>query len=64
VKITFDPKKREATLKDRRVDFIDAPEIFAGPTIDQIDDRQDYGETRIMTVGLLKGRMDRGVDAT
>jgi uncharacterized DUF497 family protein len=34
VKITFDPKKREATLKDRRLDFADAPQIFAGRTFD------------------------------
>jgi uncharacterized protein len=57
VKITFDPNKREATLKDRRVDFLDAPDVFAGPTIDQIDDRQNYGETRIINIGLLRGRM-------
>jgi uncharacterized DUF497 family protein len=57
VKITFDPKKREATVRDRKVDFTDAPEVFAGPTIDQVDQRRNYGETRIITAGLLKGRM-------
>jgi uncharacterized DUF497 family protein len=57
VKITFDPAKREKTLINRGIDFADAVEIFAGPTFDFEDDRNDYGETRIITVGLLRGRM-------
>ncbi|HWP00340.1 MAG TPA: BrnT family toxin [Methylococcus sp.] len=57
MKITFDPAKREKTLIDRGIDFADAVEIFAGPTFDFEDDRNDYGETRIITVGLLRGRM-------
>ena len=31
--------------------------MFAGPTFDQVDDRYDYGETRIITVGRLGERM-------
>ena len=57
MKITFDTKKREAALKHRRVDFLDAPDVFAGPPIDQIDDRQNYGEKRIIIAGFLRGRM-------
>src|SRR5690606_15539330 len=29
VKITFDPAKREATLRERRIDFLDATQVFA-----------------------------------
>jgi uncharacterized DUF497 family protein len=57
VKITFDPTKREATLKDRRLDFADASQLFAGRTFDIPDLRHDYGEVRIITIGHLHGRM-------
>jgi uncharacterized DUF497 family protein len=57
VKITCDPKKREATLKDRRLDFAEAHQIFAGRTFDIPDVRHDYGEARTITVGHLHGRM-------
>ena len=57
MEVTFDPAKREATLKDRGLDFADALEVFAGRTLDMPDDRRDYGETRIVTVGSLRGRM-------
>jgi uncharacterized DUF497 family protein len=53
MEITFDPAKREATLANRGLDFADAAIVFAGPTFDAIDDRFDYGEERILTVGLL-----------
>ncbi len=57
MKITFDPNKREATLKDRRLDFAEAPQIFAGRTFETPDVRHDYGEARTITVGHLHGRM-------
>lgn len=57
LKITFDPAKRDRTLSERGLDFADAIEIFAGRTIDIPDERFDYGETRIMSVGHLRGRM-------
>lgn len=57
MKITFDPAKRDWTLRERGLDFGDAAEIFAGPTLDAVDERHDYGELRTVTVGHLKGRM-------
>jgi uncharacterized protein len=57
MQITFDDPKRARTLRERGLDFADAAEVFAGVTVDRVDDRQDYGETRIITVGLLRGRM-------
>jgi uncharacterized protein len=56
-RITSDPKKRDRTLAERKIDFADAAEVFAGDTLDFPDDRSDYGETRIITVGHLRGRM-------
>jgi uncharacterized protein len=57
MKITFDPAKRASTLEDRGLDFADATEVFAGKALNIPDDRRDYGETRIITVGFLRGRM-------
>lgn len=38
MKITYDPAKREATLKDRGLDFEDAALVFAGVTADMETD--------------------------
>lgn len=55
--VTYDPVKRERTLRERGLDFEDAKEVFAGPTFDQEDERRDYGERRVITIGFLRGRM-------
>jgi uncharacterized DUF497 family protein len=34
IKITFDPAKRDWTLRERGLDFEHAAEVFAGPTLD------------------------------
>ncbi len=57
MEIEFDPKKRLATLQTRGVDMEDVPLVFAGPTLTVLDDRQDYGEKRYITIGLLRRRM-------
>ncbi|WP_231605279.1 BrnT family toxin [Synechococcus sp. CBW1006] len=50
--IRFDPAKRLRTLEQRGLDFLDANSVFAGPTILFPDRRRDYGEVRIVCVGL------------
>ena len=57
VRITFDRAKRAQTLRVRGIDFKDAKHVFAGRTLDRQDDREDYGEVRMLTVGYLAGRM-------
>lgn len=57
IKITFDSAKRDWTLRERDLDFAWAEEVFVGPTLDAVDDRRDYGEVRMVTVGYLRGRM-------
>ena len=57
MKITFDPAKRNRTLAERGLDFADAAKVFAGTTLDRIDDRFRYPETRWITAGHLDGRM-------
>lgn len=56
-KITFDPAKREWTLRVRGLDFLDADKVFDGLKLEFADDRHDYGELRIQTVGYLNRRM-------
>ena len=55
--ITFDPAKRDVTLARRGLDFSDAEHVFAGTVFEFPDDRIDYGEVRMVTIGMLDERM-------
>jgi uncharacterized DUF497 family protein len=57
MEIEYLPSKRDATLAERGLDMARAPEIFDGATLTVEDDRQDYGETRQITIGFLDARM-------
>ena len=57
MKITFDPRKRDAALSERGLNFEDAAAVFAGITLELEDTREDYGETRMICFGTLEGRM-------
>jgi hypothetical protein len=57
VRISYDPAKCAATLAERGIDFEDAVHVFAGVTASFVDDRADYGETRVVTAGLLRHRL-------
>ena len=57
MKITRDPAKRAVTIAERGLDFEDAAEVFEGDTLDFPDERRDYGELRMVTVGHLRERM-------
>jgi uncharacterized DUF497 family protein len=57
VKLSYDPHKRARTLAERGLDFDDAVQVFAGATVDFVDDRYDYGETRWLSFGHLGQRM-------
>ncbi len=55
--ITFDPRKEDETFAERGLRFADAGIVFAGRTHSFEDNRRDYGEVRIITIGFLDGRM-------
>lgn len=57
MKVTYDSNKREKTLKERGLDFIDASLVFKGAVYEFEDTREDYQEKRIIAVGHLAGRM-------
>ena len=56
-RVTFDPSKRDRTLEERGLDFVDAARVFAGDHLTFADDRQDYGEPRFISIGRLAERM-------
>lgn len=55
--VEYSPAKRDATLAERGLDMARAAEIFGGATLTVEDDREDYGETRLITIGFLDSRM-------
>ena len=57
MRLTWHEAKRQATLAERGLDFTDCAEVFSGPTHNVPDDRKPYPETRIISVGFLRGRM-------
>lgn len=55
MRFTWDPAKSDANLSERGFDFEFATLVFDGPTLEQLDDRQDYGELRIIALGFADG---------
>jgi hypothetical protein len=53
--IAWDEAKRRANLRKHGVDFVDAEEVFDGVTYTYEDNRFDYGEQRLVTLGALRG---------
>jgi uncharacterized DUF497 family protein len=53
MRFTWNEAKRKANLKKHGLDFADAERLFAGPMVLFEDDRADYGEQRLIGVGLL-----------
>jgi len=49
----WDETKRQTNLKKHGLDFSDAEQVFAGPLVLIEDNRQDYGEQRMIGIGLL-----------
>lgn len=55
--IEFDEKKRQKIKAERDLDILDAALIFERPEaiIEWVDRRRDYGEERIIAVGIADG---------
>ena len=51
----WDEDKRQANVSKHGFDFADASQIFEGPMLTGLDEREDYGEDRWIGIGLLKG---------
>ena len=55
MRYVWDERKRRANLKKHGLDFADAWKVFAGAMVLIEDDREDYGEQRLLGIGLLGG---------
>jgi hypothetical protein len=53
-RFAWDPGKSVTNLAKRGFDFAFATLIFDGPTLEQEDRRKDYGERRIVAVGVAQ----------
>ncbi len=53
----WDEAKRRINLQRHGFDFLDAEKILDGETVSFLDYRFDYGEIRILTFGMLDGRV-------
>jgi len=50
----WDDDKNRINIAKHGIGFETARLIFDGPTVDRLDDRKDYGEERIISVGMVK----------
>lgn len=55
MRLEYDEDKRDRTLAARALDFADAGRLFDGLHFSRVDDRRNYGETRIVSTGILDG---------
>jgi len=66
----WDEEKNQANVAKHGLDFADAEEVLTRPCVTFVDDRFEYGEERLITLGLLAGRVvviahaPRGEDRT
>jgi hypothetical protein len=57
MKMEWDEEKCVENLEKHGLSFEDAWQVFSGDTITIPDDRYDYGEERLITLGRLAGRV-------
>ena len=55
VRFAWDARKSAENLRVRGFDFEFATLVFEGPTLERTDQRRDYGEARIVAIGLAQG---------
>jgi uncharacterized protein len=59
-RFTWDPAKREKTVRERGIDFADVATIFDGPTLEAEDARRNYGEVRVVALGRARSGWRKG----
>jgi uncharacterized DUF497 family protein len=57
MKYRWDVAKNRKNIAKHGLGFEDAEQVFAGPCVTFEDDRFGYGEERLITLGLLAGRL-------
>jgi uncharacterized DUF497 family protein len=51
----WDKRKGRGNVARHGIAFEDAIRVFKGPKLERVDDRFDYGETRIYAIGVVDG---------
>jgi uncharacterized DUF497 family protein len=51
----WNKRKGRGNVARHGIAFEDAIRVFKGPTLERVDDRFDYGETRIYAIGVVDG---------
>lgn len=54
MKFEWDWNKSQSNLRKHGISFEEASLIFEGTRLSWRDDRSDYGETRIVSIGLIR----------
>ena len=57
MRFEWDEAKRRSNLTRHGIDFADVSQLFEVPAMSWADDRYDYGERRLLRVGLLHGEV-------
>jgi uncharacterized DUF497 family protein len=57
MKYEWDEAKNRKNIAKHGFSFEDADQVFSRPCVTFEDDRLDYGEERLITLGLLEGRL-------
>jgi uncharacterized DUF497 family protein len=55
VRFSWDTAKSDVSFRDRGFDYAFASLIFEAATLEREDTRRDYGERRVIAVGLAAG---------
>ena len=55
--ISWDESKRRENLRKHRVDLADLEPVFDGPMVTVEDARERYGELRLQSLGMWRGRV-------
>jgi uncharacterized DUF497 family protein len=55
VRFDWDASKSDRNLDERGFDFEFATQIFEGRTLEREDTRRDYGERRVIAIGMAEG---------
>jgi hypothetical protein len=53
----WDERKNAANVAKHGVSFATASRIFEGPVLTAVDERQDYGEVRHKSIGMVDGML-------
>ncbi len=57
MRVAWDEAKRSENLRKHGIDFVGIEALFEGYTVTLEDDRFPYGEQRLVTFGVLEGRV-------